>query len=58
VARRLGVPAEWLRAEANAGRIPCLRAGRVLLFNVSAVEATLAERARRLSEKGAAHEAE
>jgi hypothetical protein len=41
---RLGVPAAWLRAEANAGRVPCLRAGRRLLVNPSAVERALLER--------------
>jgi hypothetical protein len=37
--------AAWLKAEAEAGRIPCLRAGRRLLFNVEAVKAVLLERA-------------
>lgn len=45
LARRLRLPAAWLRAEAVAGRIPSLRAGRRLLFNVEAVERTLLERA-------------
>lgn len=35
----------WLRREAKAGRIPCLRVGRRLLFNTDAVERLLAERA-------------
>ena len=43
---RLGVPAAWLRAEANAGRVPCLRAGRRLLLNPEAVEAALLARAK------------
>lgn len=44
-ARRLGVTAKWLREEAKAGRIPALKAGSRLIFNVAAVEAALAERA-------------
>jgi hypothetical protein len=44
-ADRLGVPAAWLRQEAQAGRVPCLRAGRRLLFNVTLVEHALLERA-------------
>jgi hypothetical protein len=45
-ARRLRVPAGWLRSEALAGRVPVLRAGRRLLFNVDAVRAALLERAK------------
>jgi hypothetical protein len=45
MARFLRVPVTWLRAEAEAGRVPCLRAGKVLLFNPSAVEQALAVRA-------------
>jgi len=41
-----GLPAAWLRAEADAERIPSLRAGRRLMFNREAVEAALIERAR------------
>lgn len=41
----LGVPMSWLRNEADAGRVPCLRAGRRLLFNLAAVKAALLERA-------------
>jgi hypothetical protein len=49
-AARLGVPAAWLRAEAQAGRVPCLRAGRRLLVNPQAVERVLMERARQAGE--------
>jgi DNA-binding transcriptional MerR regulator len=38
MARRLRVPARWLRAEADAGRIPHLRAGNALLFDPDVVE--------------------
>lgn len=45
MARRLGVTAGWLRAEAEAGGVPCLRAGKRFLFNPVAVEHALARRA-------------
>jgi hypothetical protein len=45
LAARTHLPAAWLRAEALAGRLPCLRVGRKLLFNVEAVRAALYERA-------------
>lgn len=43
--RKYGLTQTWLRAEVNAGRIPHMRAGRRLLFNVTAVEQTLLRRA-------------
>jgi hypothetical protein len=46
-ARLLHVPAWWLRSEAEAGRIPHLRAGKVLLFDPDLVERLLIERARK-----------
>jgi hypothetical protein len=46
-ARLLSVPSAWLRAEADAGRLPCLRAGPAYLFDVDTVEQLLLERARR-----------
>ena len=45
LAARLRLPRDWLREEAIAGRLPCLRVGRKLLFNLPAVERILAERA-------------
>ena len=45
MARRLGVTARWLRAEAEAGRVPSLRAGTHLLFNPAAVQRVIAARA-------------
>ena len=45
MARRVGVTARWLRAEADAGRIPCLRADHRFLFSPEAVERELALRA-------------
>jgi len=46
MARRLRVPSTWLRAEADAGRIPHLRAGSALLFDPEAVERIVFERLR------------
>ena len=45
MARILRVPVAWLRDEANAGRVPCLRAGNRYLFVADVVERVLAERA-------------
>ena len=53
-ARLLSVPREWLRAEADSGRVPCLRAGPAYLFDVDLVESLLLERARQSAD---AHEA-
>jgi len=55
MARRLRIPATWLRAEAEAGRIPHLRAGSALLFDPEVVERIVFERLGQsdLSAKGA-----
>lgn len=53
MARHLRVTTGWLRSEADAGRVPCLRAGNRYLFAPNAVELRLAERA--ASEKAVAH---
>jgi hypothetical protein len=45
LAQRLRLPAAWLKAEAEAERIPSLLAGRRRLFNAEAVERVLLERA-------------
>jgi len=45
VARRLHVPPKWLRAEAEADRIPHLKAGKTILLNLDIVEKLLVERA-------------
>jgi hypothetical protein len=45
LARQLNLPIEWIKAEAKAGRIPCLHVGRKYLFNIDAVLHVLAERA-------------
>lgn len=43
-ASHLGVPAAWLRNEAQTGQIPHLKVGRRLLFNIKVVERVLLER--------------
>jgi len=45
LSRELRLPAAWLRAEAAAGRLPCLQVGRRLLFDLDAVKSALASRA-------------
>ena len=57
MARQLGLRPAWLRAEAEAGRIPCLKAGRLLLFNPKAVARILAARAAKetLGSEGVRH---
>jgi len=47
MARRLRVSVKWLRAEAEAGRVPHVRADRAFLFDPDAVERVLVERAQR-----------
>ena len=54
LARELHLPVGWLKKEALAGRIPCLKIGRRLRFNKKAVESTLAE----IAEKGSENEFE
>lgn len=45
VARRFGVPANWLCREAAAGRLPHLRAGSRFLFDADVIERELLRRA-------------
>jgi len=45
LARKLRLPHDWLLAEVDAGRLPCLRIGRRILFNIDAVKRVLADRA-------------
>ena len=46
LAKRLGLPAAWLKAEANGGRIPHLSAGRRLLFDFDQVREAIDARMR------------
>jgi hypothetical protein len=43
LAASLRMPADWLRKQADAGRIPCLVVGNCRWFNPDAVELALAE---------------
>ena len=52
MARRLGVTRQWLRDEADAGRIPSLKAGSRYLFNPVAVQEALAAIAARTRQGG------
>ena len=45
MARRLGVKAKWLRAEAEAGRLPHVKAEDTLLFEPETVFSILVKRA-------------
>jgi hypothetical protein len=54
MAARLRIPAKWLKQEAQAGRIPCLRAGTAILVSPEAVEAELVRRA--AESQGAGHD--
>jgi hypothetical protein len=44
LAERTGLPAAWLKREADAGRLPCIRAGRMRMFDLAAVLKALADR--------------
>ena len=46
-ARLFRVPVAWLRKEAEAGRVPHLKADKAFLFDPEAVEQVLLERARK-----------
>ena len=52
LARRLGVTQQWLRAQADAGKIPCLKAGNRYLFNPVAVQKALAAKAAQTAQGG------
>lgn len=41
--RRTGLPLAWLKREADANRIPCIRAGRRRMFDLEAVLLELAK---------------
>ncbi len=52
LARRLGITQHWLREQADAGNVPCLKAGNRYLFNPVAVEESLAAKAARTRQGG------
>jgi len=45
--RALGLPTDWLREEASAGRVPCLRAGDRYLFDLEQLRELILDRVRR-----------
>jgi hypothetical protein len=47
LSRQIGIPAKWLKTEAEAGRIPSLVVGRRRFFNRATVEIALAETAQK-----------
>ena len=51
VAARIGVPAAWLRAEAEAGRVPHIRAGRQILISPQQAELVLLRRAEAVTDQ-------
>jgi len=58
MARVARVPATWLKAEAEADRIPHLKAGARMLFHAPTVERILLERATKAETQGQDHGAE
>ena len=46
LAERLNLPESWLRNEERLGRIPSIRAGKYVRFNLGEVERSLADRKR------------
>jgi len=44
LSRETRLPAAWLRREADAGRLPCIRVGRRRMFELEAVLSALADR--------------
>jgi len=52
LAQQTGLFAEYLKREADAGRIPCIRAGRRRMFDLEAVLRELAARAEREVNRG------
>ncbi len=51
MARRIGTTQAWLREQADAGKIPHLKAGKRYLFHPPSVEKMLADRASNGSER-------
>lgn len=47
MARHLGVTQQWLKEQAQAGRVPALRAGSRYLFNPETVLQVLADEAKK-----------
>jgi hypothetical protein len=45
LSKELALPVDWLKEQAKAGNIPCLRIRNKLRFNLEAVEAAIAKMA-------------
>ena len=58
LATKLRLPVGWLKTEAQASRLPHLKVGRKLWFNLSAVEEALSKRASTGSQPNATDNAE
>ena len=43
VSELLRLPPSWIKKQVSAGKIPCLRVGRRMLFNIDAVREALAD---------------
>lgn len=56
MARRLGVQLDWLRAEADAGRLPHVKTSDGYLFDPELVERLLLERAQQVPGAEVGHE--
>jgi len=54
IARQLRVPVKWLRAQADAGRIPHIRAGNQILAQFDGVHSALLARVSKSQALGAA----
>jgi len=52
LSEQLGLPTAWLKVEAEAGHIPCLRAGRRLMFDPEAVRKALTDRTVKTRQEG------
>ena len=52
-AMELGLPAAWLKSEADAGRVPHLLVGRRMFMNTAVVASTLLQRAASCAMEGA-----
>ena len=55
LASALGLPRNWLRAQAEAGVIPCIRIGTRCLFDVESVRARIVELTKEPRNDPAAH---
>ena len=50
--QRLDLPVKWVRRETSAGRLPAIRIGRRICFNVEAIKDFLRDRASRKNQQG------